>query len=160
MSNVLIAYFSASGTTADAAEKIAEVTGYDIVEIRPKVPYTEQDLNWQDQNSRSSLEMKDKSSRPEIEEIDIDLSKYDTVLLGLPIWWYTAPTIVNTFLEKYDISDKKIILFATSGSSDFENTVSDLKKSLGSSADISEGIVIHGKQNANKWKKWVESLNL
>ncbi len=160
MSKVLTAYFSASGVTADAAKKIAELTGGSICEIRPKVPYTQADLNWQDKNSRSSLEMKDKSSRPAIADGDAPVSDCDVVLLGFPVWWYTAPTIINTFLESRDFSGKRIILFATSGSSGFGSAVADLKSSVSDSTSIEEGIVVHGRQGSDVWKKWIASLGL
>lgn len=160
MSRILTAYFSASGVTADAAKKIAEITQGKLYEIRPAVPYTQADLNWQDKNSRSSLEMKDKSSRPEIADRDAPVSESDVILLGFPIWWYTAPTIINTFLESYDFAGKRIILFATSGSSGFSNTLADLKKSVSAQTTIEEGIVVHGKQDADKWKKWLSSLGM
>lgn len=160
MNKKLVAYFSASGVTADAAKKIAEATGADIYEIRPEVPYTQADLNWQDQNSRSSKEMKDKSSRPSIADKNVNIAEYDVIYLGFPIWWYTAPTIVNTFLESYNFEGKKIVLFATSGSSGFENTLSDLKKSVSHSTVLKEGIVVHGQQDVGVWKKWVDSLGI
>ncbi len=160
MSKKLVAYFSASGVTADAAKKIAEAAGAQLCEIRPENPYTKADLNWQDKNSRSSKEMKDKSSRPAIADINADIEEYDLIYLGFPIWWYTAPTIINTFLESCDFTGKKIILFATSGSSGFENSLSDLKNSVSDSTVIEEGIVVHGKQDAGTWNKWVDSLDL
>lgn len=129
MSKKLVAYFSASGITKGVAEKIAKSANADIFEIVPVQLYSKADLNWMDSNSRSSVEMKNKSFRPEIADNNLDTSKYDTVYLGFPIWWYVAPTIVNTFLEKYDFSGKKIIVFATSGSSGMGNTLSELKLS-------------------------------
>ena len=122
MAKKLVAYFSASGTTKKTAEMIAEAGDFDLCEIAPKVPYTKADLNWMDKKSRSSVEMADKSIRPEITDSNVDVSAYDEIILGFPIWWYVAPTIVNTFLEKYDLSGKKIVLFATSGGSGFGNT--------------------------------------
>ena len=129
MSKKLVAYFSASGITAGVAKKLAKEANADIYEIKPSVPYTKADLNWQDKNSRSSIEMSDHNSRPEIADKNADISKYDTIYLGFPIWWYIAPTIINTFLESYDFSGKKIILFATSGSSGFGKTVQNLQLS-------------------------------
>lgn len=119
MSKTLIAYFSASGTTAKAAKKLSEAIGADLYEIRPAVPYTEEDLNWMDKKSRSSIEMNDRSFRPELADHDADIAAYDKIFLGFPIWWYVAPTIINSFLESYDFSGKTIILFATSGGSRF-----------------------------------------
>ena len=117
MNKKLVAYFSASGVTEEAAQEIARAAGADIFEIKPEVPYTSADLNWMDKNSRSTIEMKDKTSRPAIEDRDAHIEQYDTIFLGFPIWWYVAPTIINTFLEKYQWSGKKIVLFATSGGS-------------------------------------------
>lgn len=113
MAKKLVAYFSASGVTKKVAEMISEVSGYELYEIKPKQAYTKADLNWMDKNSRSSVEMKDKKFRPEIITKDIEMSDYDEIILGFPIWWYVAPTIINTFLEVYDFSGKKITLFAT-----------------------------------------------
>ena len=127
MSKILVAYFSASGVTKKVAEKLAALVNADIHEIKPKVPYTKADLNWMDKKSRSSIEMNDKTFRPEIVKEDLNLSSYDTILLGFPIWWYVAPTIINTFLENYDFSGKRIVLFATSGGSGFGNTIKELK---------------------------------
>ena len=160
MSKALVAYFSASGVTADAARKIAELAGAALYEIRPEVPYTRADLNWQDKNSRSSIEMKDKSSRPKLADASAPVADSDTIFLGFPIWWYTAPTIVNTFLESYDFAGKRIILFATSGSSGFGSTLADLKGSVSAQAKLEEGIVVHGKQGSGAWEKWIASLGL
>lgn len=140
MSKKLVAYFSASGVTAKVAEKLAKETNADIYEIKPAVPYTKADLNWMDKTSRSSIEMSDHNSRPEIADKNADISKYDTIYLGFPIWWYIAPTIINTFLESYDFSGKKIILFATSGGSGFGKTLINLKSSA-VGAEIIEGEV-------------------
>lgn len=117
MSKKLTAYFSASGVTKRYAEKIAKATGADLFEIKPKVPYTNVDLDWRNSNSRSSVEMKDPDSRLEIAEKLADMEEYDTVFVGFPIWWYVAPTIIDTFLESYDFSGKTVIPFATSGGS-------------------------------------------
>lgn len=160
MSKVSVAYFSAGGVTADAAKGIAEFTGGELYEIRPEVPYTRADLNWQDQSSRSSLEMKDKSSRPKIADKNAHVAESDVIFLGFPIWWYTAPTIVNTFLESYDFSNKRIILFATSGSTDFGSALSDLKKSVSETAVVEEGIVVHGVQDGDTWQKWLATLGI
>ncbi|MBP7187944.1 MAG: NAD(P)H-dependent oxidoreductase [Ruminococcus sp.] len=136
----LVAYFSASGNTASLANKLAVAAGADICEIRPAVPYTKDDLNWMNKQSRSSVEMSDKSSRPEIADINVDIAKYDTVYIGFPVWWYIAPTIINTFLESADFSGKKIILFATSGGSGFGKAVENLRASA-PGAIITEGRV-------------------
>ena len=129
MKKRLVAYFSVSGVTKKTAEMVAEAAGADLYEITPKVPYTKADLNWMDKKARSTVEMNDKKFRPELGGDEIDMSAYDEILVGFPIWWYVAPTIINTFLEKYDFSGKKIILFATSGGSGFGNTVSELQPS-------------------------------
>lgn len=142
MAKTLVAYFSASGVTKKTAEKLAAAAKADIYEIKPAVPYTKADLNWMDKKSRSSVEMGNKSFRPEIVKDDLDLSQYDTILVGFPIWWYVAPTIINTFLESYDFAGKKLVLFATSGGSGFGNTVKELKPSA-TGAEIMEGKLLN-----------------
>ena len=156
MSKILVAYFSASGVTKKVAEKLAALVNADIHEIKPKVPYTKADLNWMDKKSRSNVEMNDKTFRPEIVKEDLNLSSYDTILLGFPIWWYVAPTIINTFLESYNFSGKRIILFATSGGSGFGNTVQELKSSA-ANADIMEGKILNRASN-DQLKDFVSSL--
>lgn len=136
----LVAYFSASGVTKKAAEKLAKELGADLFEIAPKVLYTKADLNWMDKKSRSSVEMADKTIRPELNDATVDIAKYDEIYIGFPIWWYVAPTIINTFLEKYDFNGKSIKLFATSGGSGFGNTVAELKPSA-PGAEISEYMI-------------------
>ena len=143
MNNKLVAYFSATGKTAKVTEKLASAIGADIYEIKPEVKYTKADLNWMNKKSRSSVEMNDKSFRPTIITGDIDVSDYDTIYLGFPIWWYVAPTVINTFLEAYDFTGKKIVLFATSGGSDFGNTVAELQPSA-PNAEIVETKVLSG----------------
>ena len=160
MGKKLVAYFSATGTTADAAKKIAEAAGADLYEIRPETPYTTEDLDWNNQNSRTSLEMGVRAIRPAITDKDANIGDYDIIFLGFPIWWYVAPTIINTFLESYDFSGKTIILFATSGSTGFEKSAADLKSSVSDTAVIKEGIVVHGKQELNTWKEWIDTLEL
>lgn len=129
MNNILIAYFSASGVTKCVAEKLATITNGKLYEIVPEKPYTNDDLNWMDKNSRSSLEMKDTSSRPAIREKIDNMDEYNTIYLGFPIWWGIAPTIINTFLESYDMAGKTIITFATSGGSQMGSTLSKLEPS-------------------------------
>ncbi len=158
MSKTLVAYFSASGTTAKVAETLAKAANADIYEIKPAVPYTRADLDWMNQKSRSSVEMSDKSSRPELADKSANIENYDTVLLGFPIWWYVAPTIINTFLESYDFSGKKIVLFATSGGSGFGKTVEGLKGSVSADAQITEGKILNGRLSESELKAWVESL--
>ena len=154
MAKKLVAYFSAEGTTRKKAEIIAEAGNCQLYEIKPKVPYTKDDLNWMNKKSRSSIEMADKKIRPEIAGDEINPQDYDEILIGFPVWWYVAPTIINTFLEKYDFSGKKIILFATSGGSGFGNTVKELQPSA-PDAIITEGKVLNGmsKQEIINWAK-------
>ena len=141
MSKKLVTYFSASGVTKAVAEKLAQAVSADIYEIAPKVLYTAADLDWRDKTSRSTVEMNDLSYRPEMAESDVDISAYDTVYVGFPIWWYIAPTIINTFLEKYDWNGKKIVLFATSGGSGWGKTVEKLEDSC-KGAEIVEGKIV------------------
>ena len=158
MSKKLVAYFSASGVTAKVADMLADAVGADIHEIRPKAPYTKADLNWMNKKSRSSIEMNDKSIRPEIAESNVKIENYDVIFLGFPIWWYVAPTIINTFLESSDFSGKKIILFATSGGSKFGKTVEELKISVPASCEIIEGKLLNGRQTIASIKRWVDNL--
>ena len=157
MGKKLVAFFSASGTTRKIAEMIAQAAEADLYEIMPKQPYSKADLNWMDKKSRSSVEMNDKKFRPEITDMDVQIDKYDEILLEFPIWWYVAPTIINTFLEKYDFSGKKIVLFATSGGSGFGNTVSELKPSA-PEAVIVEGKVFH-KAAKREIAEWIKSIS-
>ena len=142
MKKVLVAYFSASGVTKKVAEKIAAAVNGNLFQIEPAIAYSEEDLNWMNKNSRSSLEMSDKDFRPAMIKTELNLSEYDSILLGFPIWWYVAPTIINTFLESYDFSGKKITLFATSGGSGFGNTVQELRNSA-PDAHIVEGKIMN-----------------
>ena len=142
MRKTLVAYFSASGVTKKVAEKIAAAVNGDLFQIEPAIAYSEEDLNWMNKNSRSSLEMSDKDFRPAMIKKELNLSEYDSILLGFPIWWYVAPTIINTFLESYDFSGKKITLFATSGGSGFGNTVQELRNSA-PDAHIVEGKIMN-----------------
>ena len=159
MSKKLAAYFSASGTTAAVAKTLSEAAGADLYEIKPQTPYTRADLNWQDKKSRSSVEMNDKSFRPPLANRDAHVEDYDTIFLGFPIWWYTAPTIINTFLESYDFSGKTIILFATSGGSGFGKTAADLKVSA-KGAVIRDGKLLNGRQTRESLAAWVNSLSV
>ena len=124
----LIVYFSATGNTKAAAQKLAQEFNADLYEITPEVPYTAADLNWRDKTSRSTIEMKDKTSRPAINGRCENIADYDVVWIGFPVWWYTAPTIVNTFIEAHDLSGKTLNVFATSGGSKVEPCAADLKK--------------------------------
>jgi flavodoxin len=128
MKNTLIVYFSATGTTKAATQRLAKEHNADLYEITPEQPYTAADLDWRDKTSRSTIEMKDKSSRPAIKGRCENIAQYDTVWIGFPIWWYTAPTIVNTFIEAHDLSGKVLNVFATSGGSGVSGSYNDLKK--------------------------------
>ena len=152
MSNVLVAYFSASGVTKRVAEKIAGENGYDIFEIVPEEIYTPADLDYMDKNSRSTIEMNDKSFRPPIKQT-CDVSSYDTVAIGFPVWWYTAPTIINTFIESVDLVGKRIKVFCTSGGSGVDKCVSDLQNTY-PGLDFAKGIRFTG--NVSKAKQWIE----
>ena len=156
--NTLVAYFSATGTTKQVAQNLAKATGANLYEIKPLKPYTSADLNWHDSNSRSSVEMNNPKSRPEIVTDNFSADKYDTIYLGFPIWWGTAPKVVHTFLEKYDFSGKKIIIFATSGSSGLGSTADNLKSSVSASTKIVEGKVLNDNPSVEDLKKWAESL--
>lgn len=155
----LVAYFSASGVTAKVAQTLAKAAEADLYEIRPAVPYTPGDLDWRDKQARSTIEMQDKSSRPAIADKDADIEKYDVVYVGFPIWWYVAPTIVNTFLEAYDFTGKTIVLFATSGGSGFGNTVNELKPSC-PGARVIEWRILSTGTTEEELKQGVKSLNL
>lgn len=156
---ILVAYFSASGVTAKAAWKLAEVSGADLFEIKPEIPYTSADLNWMDKKSRSSIEMNDPSSRPGIADRLPDMEQYDIIFVGFPIWWYVAPTIINTFLESYDFSGKTIIPFATSGGSDLGRTNDKLQPSC-PGATLLKGKLLNGGVSEGTLKEWMEDLNL
>ena len=153
MSKTLVAYFSASGVTKRVAQNLAVAAEADIYEIRPAVPYTSAGLNWMDKNSRSTIESKDRSSRPELADKDADIAAYDRVFVGFPIWWYTAPAIIKTFLESYDFSGKTIVLFATSGGSGLGNTAKDLEQSC-PEAVIKEGKLLNGNPSREALKEW------
>ena len=159
MKKTLVAYFSASGTTKKVAEMIAEEAKADLFEIEPKVPYTKADLDWMDKKSRSSVEMSDKKYRPEIMKKEIDMSSYDEILLGFPIWWYIAPTIINTFLESDDLKGKTIIPFATSGGSDMGKTNEKLAPSCPGSK-LLLGKVFNSYFSKDDLSAWVEALSL
>ena len=157
MGKELVAYFSASGTTANVAKHLAKAADADLYEIRPAVPYTRSDLNWMDKQSRSSVEMRDRSFRPALADTDAKIDAYDTVFLGFPIWWYVAPTIINSFLEAYDFSGKKIVLFATSGGSGFGKAVASLQPSA-PKATIVEGAILNGRPNEAKLKAFADKF--
>lgn len=152
----LVAYFSATGVTKGAAEKLAEVTGGDLYEIQPEVPYTDADLDWQDKQSRSSVEMADLSSRPAIKGKVENLNDYDTVFIGFPVWWYTAPTIINTFIEANDLKGKTVIPFCTSGGSSIKKSAEDLKKAY-PDLNWKEGRLLN-KVSKEELESWVKGL--
>ena len=154
---ILVAYFSASGVTAKAAEKLAEAAQADLYEIKPKIPYTRADLDWTDKKSRSSVEMNDKASRPAIAGKVENMEEYDTVFIGFPIWWYVAPTIINTFLESCDLTGKTIIPFATSGGSGIGETNEKLEPSC-PGAKLLEGRVFRSSASKTELEAWAESL--
>lgn len=159
MNRKLVAYFSASGVTAKLAERLAEAIGADIYEIKPSIPYTQEDLDWRNKESRSSIEMKNQSFRPDISGKRDNMGEYDTVLVGFPIWWYVAPTIINTFLESYDFSGKKIIPFATSGGSGMGATNENLKPSCPNS-QLYQGHVFKPDVSLSELTSWFESLRI
>ena len=158
MSKQLVAYFSASGVTAKVAKQLAQVIGADLFEIRPQQPYTEADLDWRDQGSRSSVEMKDAAARPAMAESTPDMAQYDTVFLGFPIWWYVAPTIIDTFLESYYFSGKTIVPFATSGGSGFGRTAEVLKPLCSDTAKWLPGKMLN-RTSEKEMEEWVSSLS-
>lgn len=157
MSKVLVAYFSASGVTAGLAKNLASAVGADLHEIKPEKPYTKADLNWNDKNSRSTLEMNDKSFRPAVANKVENMAQYDAIFVGFPIWWYVAPTIINTFLEQYDLTGKKIIPFATSGGSGMGNTNKELAPSC-AGATLLEGKKLSANASINELKAWAEKF--
>lgn len=156
MSKKLVAYFSASGITKAVAERLAKAADADLFEIKPTVPYTSADLDWTNKKSRSSVEMSNQNSRPEIAEQLSNMEDYDTVFIGFPIWWYVAPTIINTFLESYNLSGKTIIPFATSGGSSMGKTV-EVLKSLCPTANWKKGKMLNRVSDA-ELKKWVDDI--
>ncbi len=157
--NKLVAYFSASGVTAKVAEILADAIGADIHFIEPAVRYTEADLDWKNKNSRSSVEMNDPASRPAIASLRDNMADYDTIYLGFPIWWYVAPTIINTFLESYDMTGKTIVVFATSGGSGMGKTVESLQPSC-PGAKLVEGMVLKNGMDIEELLNWADGLKV
>ena len=157
--NALVAYFSATGTTAKAAQALARAVGADLYEIRPAVPYTSADLNWMDKGSRSSVEMGDKSSRPALKDTDAPVAGHDVIFLGFPVWWYVAPTLLNTFLEAYEFTGKTIVLFATSGGSGLGHSAEGLRPSA-PGARIVDGRMLNGQISEAELKSWAAGLKL
>ena len=160
MSKKLVAFFSASGSTRKLANTLAEVVGADTYEIKPATRYTGKDLNWNDSQSRSSVEMADINSRPALADKDAKISEYDTIFLGFPIWWYVAPHIINSFLESYDFSGKTIVIFATSGGSGFGETLAQLKPSCAASVKWIQGQIFRSRTDKNTLSDWIKSLPL
>lgn len=157
MSKTLVAYFSASGVTAGVAEKLAQAAGAQIYEIKPEVPYTDADLDWQNKKSRSSIEMDDKSCRPQIADQSADVAGAEIVYIGFPVWWYREPSIIDTFLEAYDFGGKKIVPFCTSGGSGIGNTAKRMQEI------VRNGVVLEGKRfssnvSVDELKRWSESI--
>lgn len=155
MSKTLVAFFSASGTTKRTAEDLAAGIGADIYEITPERAYTTADLDWRDQNSRSSVEMKDPASRPKIAGHDANIESYDRIFLGFPIWWYEAPRIIHTFLESYDFTGKTIIPFATSGGSGLGKTAKFLADTC-PAANIRDGKLLNGHPSRSELTQWAQ----
>ncbi len=156
MGKKLVAYFSASRVTKATAERLAKAAGADIFEIKPAVPYTRADLDWTNQKSRSSVEMNDPDSRPEISERLSNMADYDVVFIGFPVWWYVAPVIINTFMESYDFSGKTLIPFATSGGSGMGKSV-EILKILCPNANWEEGKMLNH-VSETELKKWLDSI--
>ena len=159
MGRKLVAYFSASGVTAKVAELLSETIGADLYVIEPEIPYTEADLNWMNKESRSSVEMNNPLSRPNIARKRDNMDEYDTIFIGFPIWWYVAPTIINTFLESYDLTGKTIIPFATSGGSGMGKTNEKLLPSC-KGAVLIEGKILKPNIGAGELMNWVNGLNV
>ena len=159
MSGKLVAFFSASGVTAALAQRLSRAAGADFFEIKPAVPYTSADLDWTNASSRSSVEMKNPASRPEIAEKLPSMADYDVVFLGFPIWWYVAPTIINTFLESYDFSGKTIALFATSGGSPMGRTLEILRPLCNASVKWLPAKMLNGATDS-ALNAWLKSLKL
>ena len=153
MTKRLIAYFSASGITKRIAENLNTMINSDIFEIEPKEKYTSADLNWNDKNSRSSIEMNDKSSRPETKN-KIDVEDFDTIILGFPVWWYTAPTIINTFLEENNVEGKNIYVFVTSGGSGVNDSFNNLKNAYPNN-NWKKGIRLSGNESEEVINEWL-----
>ncbi len=159
MKKILVAYFSASGETKKLAKTIAGVTGGDLFEIAPQVPYTAADLDWMDTGSRSTVEMKDEKSRPAMAGQVQDMGQYETVFVGFPIWWYQAPRIIETFLESYDFAGKKVVPFATSGGSGLGKT-EDILKAVCPAAQWLPGKRLRSGESAGAVQSWVDKLDI
>lgn len=159
MGRKLVAYFSASGITKKLAEKLAKVVEGDIFEIVPEKPYTEADLKWTNPLARCNKEKIGKKDVPVKGKVD-NMAEYDTIFLGFPIWYWGAPNVVNTFVKAYDLEGKKIVIFATSGSSDIGKTADKLRPYLGDGAQIVDAKVLNGERSPEQLRKWVEELGV
>ena len=158
MSKKLIAYFSASGTTKTSAEKIAKLLNGDLYEIKPAVKYETKDLNWNDPNSRTTIECKNRNCRPEMADKNANIANYDTILIGFPVWWYLAPNIILTFLESYDFTGKKVVIWGTSQSSHMGETMVEIRKIV-KGANVVEGIIFDGSHRKDAdYQKFVASI--
>ncbi len=160
MSKILVAYFSASGVTAKAAEEIAKTENADLFEIKPETLYTEADLDWKNKQSRSSLEMADLNCRPAIVGKVADMEQYDAVFVGFPIWWGREPSVVDTFLDGYDFKGKKIIPFCTSGGSDIGKTAERISSIVGEGACVDTGKRLGGEISEEDLKLWTDGLSI
>lgn len=154
---ILVAYFSCSGTTREAARELAAVSNADLYEIVPLQPYTDADLNWNDRESRSSVEMRDATSRPAIAGRVSGMEKYDVVFIGFPVWWYIAPTIINTFIESHELAGKKVVPFATSGGSGIANCEKNLRKAY-PEIDWCAGKLLNRSLSEKQFTEWLESI--
>ncbi len=157
MNNVLVAYFSASGTTAKLSKRLAEAIGADLFEIVPETPYTKKDLNWMDKKSRSSVEMNDRGSRPAISSKVENMDQYSVIFVGFPIWWYREPSIIDTFMESYDFAGKKVIPFATSGMSGIGDSAANMQ-ALAPNAKVENGERFAASASAEQLKAWAEGI--
>lgn len=155
MSKILVSYFSASGITKKVAVKIAESIKADLFEIEPVQKYTDEDLNWHDKKSRSSIEMQDKTSRPEIRNTVSNIDEYDTIIIGFPVWWYTAPTIINTFIEENNLEGKNVYVFVTSGGSSSQGSFKDLKNTY-KNLDFISDKRFKGNENPEEYINWIK----
>lgn len=156
----LVAFFSASGVTKKVAERLAEAAGAELYEIRPETPYTNDDLNWRNEQSRSSVEMKDLNCRPAITDTDANVACAEVIYVGFPVWWYREPSIIDTFLDAYDFSGKTIVPFATSGSTGIGQTAERMQEIVGSSAKVLEGKRFASSVSVEELKAWVNELNV
>ncbi len=155
MNKILVSYFSASGVTKRVATRLAETIKGDLFEIKPEKPYSNTDLNWNDQNSRSTKEMNDKIFRPKIIDKVSNIAEYDIVLIGFPVWWYTAPRIINTFIEENNLDGKKVYVFVTSGGSSVDGSLNDLKRDY-STINFVSGKRLTGYEDNDEYIDWVK----